>query len=224
MLGERPAVRIIHPGIDLDRFHPGARDEALYAELSGGVERPLVAIIGRIDVRKGVQVLIEAMTLVSGPAAEARVVVVGEAGTGPTEFADQLKIDALEQLGDRVLFTGRRSDVPSIMRAIDVLVMASVAEPFGLSALEAQACRTAVVGSNSGGLVEFVEHDVTGLLFEPMNATELARAIERIFDEPGHTAQMIDEAERRANPARGLEAQYDDLAQMYRDVAARTVR
>ena len=223
VLGERPAIRIIHPGIDLDRFHPGLRDESLYAELSGGVERPLVAIIGRIDVRKGVQVLIEAMTLVRGPGAESRVVVVGEAGTGPTEFADQLEVDALEQLGDRVLFTGRRSDVPDIMRAIDVLVMASVAEPFGLSALEAQACRAAVVGSNSGGLVEFVEHDVTGLLFEPMNATSLARAIERIFDEPDHTAQMIDEAERRANPARGLEAQYDDLAQMYRDVAARTV-
>ena len=44
-----------------------------------------------------------------------------------------------------------------IMRAVDVLVMASVAEPLGLSALEAQACCTAVVGSKSGGLVEFVE-------------------------------------------------------------------
>ena len=224
VLGDKPAVQIIHPAIDLDRFHPGPRDEVVFAELSDGVERPLIAIIGRIDVRKGIQVLIEAMTMATGKAADARVIVVGEAGTGPTEFADRLQLDAHEQLGDRVLFTGRRSDVPDIMRAVDVVVMASVAEPFGLSALEAQACRTAVVGSNSGGLVEFVEHDATGLLFEPMNATALARAIERIFDEPEHTSSMIDEAERRANPARGLEAQYDELAQMYRDVAARSVR
>lgn len=223
VLGDKPAVQIIHPAIDLGRFHPGPRDEELFTELSGGVDRPLVAIIGRIDVRKGVQVLVEAMTMVTGTAAHARLVVVGEAGTGPTEFADRLKIDAHDQLGDRVLFTGRRSDVPDIMRAIDVLVMASVAEPFGLSALEAQASRTAVVGSNSGGLVEFVEHDVTGLLVPPMDAEALARAIERVFDEPDHTARMIEEAERRANPARGLEAQYDELAQMYRDVASGTV-
>lgn len=223
VLGDKPKVRIIHPGIDLHRFHPAPRNEALYTELSGGVDRPLVAIIGRIDVRKGVQVLVDAMARVSGAAAKARLVVVGEAGTGPTEFAEQLKRDAAAKLGDRVLFTGRRSDVPDIMRAVDILVMASVAEPFGLSALEAQACRTAVVGTNSGGLIEFVEHEVTGLLVPPTQADPLARAIERIFDEPELRQAMLDEAERRANPARGLEAQFDELAQMYRDVANRNV-
>lgn len=223
VLGADVAVRVIHPGIDLHRFRPGDRDAAVYDELAGGVERPLVAIIGRIDVRKGVQVLVDAMTQLSGSAADARLVVVGEAGTGPTEFADELRRDATERLGDRVLFTGRRSDIPNVIRAVDIVVMASVAEPFGLSVLEAQACRTAVIGTNAGGLVEFVEHEVTGLLVPPMESEPMARAIERVLGDDQLRSSMIDEAERRANPARGLEAQYDELAQMYRDVAMRQV-
>jgi glycosyltransferase involved in cell wall biosynthesis len=184
----------------------------------------LVAIIGRIDVRKGIQVLVDAMTMTSGRAADARLIVVGEAGTGPTEFADELRRDAAARLDDRVLFTGRRSDIPDILRAVDVLVMASVAEPFGLSALEAQACRTPVVGTNAGGLVEFVEHEVTGLLVPPLAPEPLARALERVLGDDELRNRIIDEAERRTIPARGLEAQYDELAQMYRDVATRHVR
>lgn len=223
VLGPKARVRVIHPGIDLARFGPGSADPALRAELTGGVDRPLVAIIGRIDVRKGVQVLVEAMGQLTGPAARARLVVVGEAGTGPTTFADQLRRDADELLGDRVLFTGRRSDIPDIMKAVDVLVMASVAEPFGLSALEAQATRVPVIGTNAGGLVEFVEHEVTGLLVPPMEPAPLARAIERVLTDHELRDAMVDEAERRANPDRGLESQYDLLAQMYRDVADRAV-
>ena len=149
--------------------------------------------------------------------------MVGESGTGPTDFADELRRDAAERLGDRVLFTGRRSDIPDIMRAVDVVVMASVAEPFGLSALEAMACGTPVIGTAAGGLVEFVEHEVTGLLVPPLESEPIARAIERVLGDDELRNRMILEAERRAVPARGLEAQYDELAQMYRDVTTRSV-
>lgn len=223
VLGRSARVRVIHPGIDLCRFRPAPADPALRAELSGGCDRPLVAIIGRIDVRKGVQVLVDAMAQLTGASSSARLVVVGEAGTGPTDFADQLRRDASELLGDRVLFAGRRSDIPDVIRAVDLVVMASFAEPFGLSALEAQACGTPVIGTDAGGLVEFVEHEVTGLLVPPKESAPLARAIERVFDEPSLTAAMVAEAQRRANPARGLEAQYDDLATMYRDVVEGSV-
>lgn len=217
-------VQIIHPAIDLHRFRVAPRDDALRAELQGGQDRPLVAIIGRIDVRKGVQVLVDAMACATGPAAKARLVVVGESGTGPTEFADALRRDATELLGDRVLFTGRRNDVPDILRAVDVLVVASVAEPFGLTALEAQACKTPVIGTNAGGLVEFVEHETTGLLVPSFDVDALSAAVDRVLADDELRERMVDEAERRANPARGLEAQYDELATMYRDVAATGAR
>jgi glycosyltransferase involved in cell wall biosynthesis len=163
------------------------------------------------------------MARLGGEFSSARLVVVGEKGTDTTDYAEHLRRQADETLGERVRFVGRRSDIPEIMRALDVLVVAAVAEPFGLTALEAQASRTPVIGTDAGGLPEFVEHDVSGLLVPPLDAEALARAIERMLGDEALRNRIVDEAERRANPARGLEAQYDELARMYRDVAARNV-
>ncbi|MEM9562768.1 MAG: glycosyltransferase family 4 protein [Actinomycetota bacterium] len=222
VLAPRTAITVIHPGVDLNRFHPAPRNEALRQELTGGVDRPLVAILGRIDVRKGVQTLVEAMSLAGGAAGDARLIVVGEAGTGPAEFADELRANAAELLGDRVLFTGRRSDIPDIVRAVDVVVNASVAEPFGLSVLEGQACDVPVIATRAGGVVEFVEHEVTGLLVPPLEAEPMARAIERVLTDRQLVEQMTAKALANANPARGLEAQYDEIAHMYRSLAGST--
>ena len=215
------AVEIIHPGIDLDRFHPGAPPAGLREELSGGVERTLVGIVGRLDFRKGAHVLVEAMAQLPDRLANTRLVVVGDVGTGPPEYTAELRVNAEEALGDRVVFVGRRNDVPDIMRALDVLVVASASEPFGLTALEAQASRTPVIGTRAGGLPEFVEHEETGLLVTPFDAADLAGALERLLTDDALRERLIDEAEKRANPHRGLEAQCDALAQMYRTVAGR---
>lgn len=218
-VGDGPAVEIIHPGIDLARFGPGEADRALRRELGDDPETPLVAVIGRLDAKKGVHVLVDAMSQLAGPHADARLIVVGEHGTGPRDYADRLRVDATAALGDRVRFLGRRSDIPDILRSIDLLVVASEAEPFGLTALEAQACRTPVIGTDAGGLPEFVEHEVTGLLVPPGDAPAMARAIERMLDDDELRTRVVDEAERRANPARGIPAQLDQIADMYRSVA-----
>jgi glycosyltransferase involved in cell wall biosynthesis len=223
VLGSVGPVRIIHPGIDLDRFHPGAPSSSLRAELAGDSRCRLVGVVGRLDEGKGIHVLVDAMARLDEEFAAARLVVVGDKGTDTTDYADQLRRRAHEVLGERVRFVGRRDDVPEIMRALDVLVVAAVAEPFGLTALEAQASRTPVIGTDAGGLPEFVEDGVSGLLVPPLDADRLARAIERMLGDETLRNRVVDEAERRANPARGLEAQYDELSRMYRDVASRSV-
>jgi len=212
-------VEIIQPGIDLARFHPGPASESLRRELTGGADRRLVGIVGRLDRRKGVHVLVDAMAKLPDDLRDTRLVVVGDAGTGPPEYATELRSTAREVLGDRVVFTGRRDDVPDIMRVLDVLVVASESEPFGLTALEAQASRTPVIGTRSGGLPEFVVDGETGLLVPPLDAGALAEALERLFADDELRARVVDEAERRANPDRGLAAQYDALADMYRRVS-----
>jgi glycosyltransferase involved in cell wall biosynthesis len=224
VLGARPTAQIIHPGIDLERFRPGPASSGLRAELCAHPEAPLVGIACRLDVRKGVQILVDAMTRLKGCAGRAQLVVVGDVGTGPAEFAERLRRESNEALGDRVRFVGRRSDMADIMRAIDVLVVASESEPFGLTALEAQASGTPVIGTDAGGLPEFVEHEVSGLLVPPFAPEPLARAIERVLAGGSTIEAMVAEAERRARPSRGLDAQYDQIAEMYRDVAARSVR
>ncbi len=210
---------IVHPGIDLDRFSPEPDEAELRAELGGSPDVPLVAIIGRLDVRKGVQILVDALDQAEGAARTARLIVVGDAGTGPTEFSEALKADATGRLGDRVSFLGRRSDIPAIIRAVDVVVNASKAEPFGLTMLEAQACGTPVIGTDAGGIPEFVIDGETGLLVPPFDAAALSEALDRLLGDPGLGAKLATEAEHRARPARGLEAQYDELAGIYRGLA-----
>ena len=222
VVGDRAAVWVIQPGIDLHRFAPGAPEPGLREQLTSDPSAPLVAIIGRLDVRKGIQILLEAMARLQGPAAAAHLVVVGDAGTGPPEFAAELRRTGEALLGERVRFVGRRSDIPQILRSVDVMVNASKAEPFGLTVLEAQACGTAVIGTDAGGIPEFVEHGVTGLLVPPFEVEPMAAALERVLGDAALVEAMTAEALRRAHPARGVEAQYDELASMYRSVAAGT--
>ena len=81
---------------------------------------------------------------------------------------------------DRILLAGFRLDVPAVMRGLDVLVLASDAEPCGRVLLEAMASGTAIVATNTGGTPELVRDGKEGLLVPPRDASALADAIERL--------------------------------------------
>jgi glycosyltransferase involved in cell wall biosynthesis len=81
----------------------------------------------------------------------------------------------------RVLFPGRVDNVEDYLRASDVFVFPSVFEALGISLVEAAACGLPCVGSRTGGIVDVIEHEHTGLLFAPGEADELAKALERVL-------------------------------------------
>ncbi len=219
VLGSGPRVEVVHPGVDLDRFAPGVRDAAVRAALGAGDDTLLVGIVGRIDPRKGVQVLVEAMARAQGAARDAHLVVVGDAGTGDPAFAAEVRAGAARRLGDRVTFTGKRSDIPAVIRCLDVLVNASVAEPFGLTLLEAQASGVPVVATDAGGPPEFVVDGRTGLLVPPFEPDALAAALDRLLADADLRGGLAAAALAAARPARGLVAQWDRLAAIYRSAA-----
>ena len=78
---------------------------------------------------------------------------------------------------DRIRFVGYRRDVPAVMRGLDVLVLASDAEPCGRVLFEAMASGTAIVATNSGGTPEIVRDGREGRLVPPRDPAALARAI-----------------------------------------------
>jgi glycosyltransferase involved in cell wall biosynthesis len=95
--------------------------------------------------------------------------------------------DALEQrasanrVAHRVVFTGRRDDVPAVTAALDVAVLPSHREAQGLSILEAMALSRPVVASDVGGIPEMIEDGVTGLLVPHDQPEALAAAIVRLL-------------------------------------------
>ena len=111
------------------------------------------------------------------PCPDAYLLIVGEGSR-----RDALEAQARElRIAHRVVFTGRRDDVPAVTAALDVAVLPSYREAQGLTILEAMALSRPVVASNVGGIPEMVEDGVTGLLVPPHDAEALAAAIVRLL-------------------------------------------
>jgi D-inositol-3-phosphate glycosyltransferase len=212
---------VVHQAVNLQRFSPGPVDQTIRRLLTDDPDGFLVGIVGRIDPMKGVDVLIRAMALLAGRAASARLVVVGSPGLDAGEYEDAVKKDAERLLGQRVRFVGPRSDVPQVLRALDVLVNASAAEPFGLIVLEAQACGVPVVAPSSGGIPDFVTDGDNGLLVPPGDPASLARALESLLSDASLRERLGRRGRETAVAKHGLDLRVARLAQIYRTAARR---
>jgi D-inositol-3-phosphate glycosyltransferase len=217
--GHAPRVRVVPHAVDLDAFSPGPADPAVRAALTDDPEGLLVGIVGRIDPMKGVDVLVRAMARLTGPATAARLVVVGSPGKDAGGYEQAVREEAVRLLGPRARFVGRMAAVPSVLRALDVLVNASEAEPFGLSVLEAQASGVPVVAPSSGGIPDFVTDDDNGLLFPPGNDAALAAALERLLGDPALRERLGRRARETAEAGHSPARRAATLATIYRAAA-----
>lgn len=94
-------------------------------------------------------------------------------------------------LDGRVGFTGFVDDAPAAMRALDVVVHASVQpEPFGLVIAEAMACGRAVMVSRAGGAAEIITPGEDALVHEPGSAESLAAGLGELVRDPGLRARL----------------------------------
>ena len=106
-----------------------------------------------------------------------KLVIVGD-GELRGNLERQAKDLGLENI---VKFLGSRRDIDSILNAIDIFVLASTFEPFGIAIIEAMSMEKAVVGSASGGITEIIEDGVNGFLFTPKDSKHLAKIIDRLI-------------------------------------------
>jgi glycosyltransferase involved in cell wall biosynthesis len=176
--GRRGApVELIPNGVDLERYETQAPSRTLDTEFGLTAGAPLVGVIARLEPEKGHPTLIDAWPPVLRESPQARLLVIGE-GSLREALEDQAR--RLGILGS-VIFTGRRDDVPAVIAALDVAVLPSYREAQGVSLLEAMALAKPIVASRVGGIPEFVEDGVTGLLVEPRDPAALAGAIVRVL-------------------------------------------
>jgi glycosyltransferase involved in cell wall biosynthesis len=170
-------VRVIPPGVDLDRFTPGDRAAARRA-LGISAEVPLALTVRRLVPRMGVHVLLEAWARAGGQA------LLAIAGDGPERAALERRTVALD-ITNRVRFVGRLADeeLVSWYRAADVAVVPSTAlEGFGLVLLESLACGTPVLASDAGGLPEALAGLDPSLVVRSGDAAALADRLRGAFD------------------------------------------
>lgn len=173
---------IIYDGVNLIKYDPlSIGTNGVRQELGLVDAYPVIGIIGQIIDWKGQKEFLQAAAKIVTVFPKAKFLIVGEAlfRKNLTLRYKQELVDLATQSGisERVVFTGFRDDIPEIIAALDILVLASWSEPLGIVQLEAMAMKKPVVATNMGGATEVVEDGVTGVLVPPKDPGAIADAI-----------------------------------------------
>lgn len=167
---------------------------------------------GRLVEHKGVNTLLQAMKLVRG----SHLYI---AGRGELEAALRAEVDQ-EKLTN-VTFLGH-VETPALItllqKAAFMVAPSEWYENYALSILEAFACGTPVIGSQIGGIPEQVVDGVTGLLFEPGNAQQLAAKIQTLIDNPNWAIQLGRNARQQVERVNHPQSHNEQLVSIYQNL------
>jgi D-inositol-3-phosphate glycosyltransferase len=180
-------IEIVPPGVDHEVFAPGTeldRKEARVAlDLDG---RPALLFVGRIQPLKGADLAVRTLAALDRDDA-VLLVVGGPSGPGGAAELERLH-DLVRSLGlvDRVRFVPPQPHerLATFYRAVDVCLVPSRSESFGLVALEAAACGTPVVAAGVGGLRSLVDDGGTGFLVDGRDPYDYAGPVSSLLDDP----------------------------------------
>jgi glycosyltransferase involved in cell wall biosynthesis len=212
--GVKPERAVAIPaGVNLAEFAGAADGEAVRARL--GLSRPVIGSVAMFRGSKGHASLLDAFATVHARHPSARLLLVGDG-------IRRAWVEGLAKergLGEAVLFTGFRSDVPDLLRAMDCFVLASTrTEGVPGSLLQAFAAGVPAVASAIGGIPEVIADGKTGLLVEPDDPAALASAIDAVIAEPaaaaaraGAARALVEERFSHVAAVTRLLALYDDV-------------
>ena len=173
----RDQIEVIYPGIDAKGYTPQPGSRASH---------PTFAYVGRLKKYKGVHYVIRAFAAMQHREATLEIAGAGDYSPRLEALANSL------DLGDRVRFLGRISEGEklTLLRRAWALVFASPKEGWGITNLEAAACATPVVASNSPGIRESVRDGETGYLVPHGNVAAMAAALDRVAASPSLVEQL----------------------------------
>ncbi len=191
-------ISVLPNAVDLRRFHPGLRSEALRQEFLRAPDELLLGVVSRVDKGKGLLEAVEAVGLLKARGLRFRMLIVGRETIGEEGMAKILS-DEIARLGlsQHVFVVGHRPDIGAVMASLDLLVMPSPSETFGRVLIEAMASRTAIVASSGGGVPDIIRDGVDGLLVN-LSPESLAGAMERCMLDAGLRERLTAEGLRAA--------------------------
>lgn len=141
------------------------------------------------------------------------------AGEGPLRSRIEMEIKKLS-IEDRVILLGHRSDVPKIMKSIDIYVSSSWSEGLGTSVLEALALKKPVVATDAGGVSEMVINKVTGILVPSRDPEELADGILYVIEHPEEAIHFANEGRKHVENNFSVDRMIEETLQVYKELTA----
>lgn len=190
-------VGLIYNGVDLDRFERRDQRKATRTSLGLGEQDLVVIAVANLIPYKGHEDLLRGLALVQNtiPSPWTLLCVGRDDGIG----ADLKKLSCELGIGPNVRFLGSRADVPDLLGAADLSVLASSAnEGFSNAVLESMAAGLPMVVTDVGGNAEAVVDGTTGYVVPPNNPAALGNAVETIARDHGLAQNMGSAARARA--------------------------
>lgn len=171
-------IEVIYNGIEAEPFmQPGARN--FRAEWRVKPDELVLGFVGQLDERKGIRVLLAAFQRIKREWPLARLVFAGQ---GPLR---ELIVSEIEKQswGEAVLLIGFVDDVVGVMQALDILLLPSYWEGFGIVLIEAMAAGKPVISTDTSSMPEIIVDGQTGFVVPPGDAEALAaRALHLLRD------------------------------------------
>mgnify|MGYP001474804760 CR=1 FL=1 len=195
-IGKPEDYVVIRSGIELDRFgHPQCPREETRAAWGIPLEAPVVGTVTRLSPQKGPLDFVRAAHLIAQTRPEVRFMMVGD---GPLRPQVEELVKELG-LGERLVLTGLRRDVPELLAAFDLFVLSSLWEGLPRVVPQAMASGLPVVATAIDGSAEAVVDGVNGFLTPPGDPQAIATTVLRLLGNPAQMRQMGQTGQKRAS-------------------------
>lgn len=212
----RARLSTIPTGVDVQRFDPAHYQPRLREELGLPASGPLIGTVAILRMKKGYQDLIAAVPRVLAAQADAHFVFAGD---GPQRQNIEAAL-ATAGLGGRVHLLGLRSDIPQVLRSLDLFVLPTHQEALGTSYIEAQAMGLPVIGTRVGGVPDTMIEGETGLLVPAQDPPALAEAILALAGDPERRRRMGEAGRRWVLAEYTVEKMAERMLALYQRVLA----
>ena len=189
-------IALIPNGIPLDEFRKTDKESGRSERKEFGISDndTVIGIVGMLHINKGHRYFIEAAHAVVRQNSKTKFMIIGD---GDLRQALEQQVTKLG-LEDHVLFTGHQADMPKMLQALDIFVMASISETWGTSLVEAMAAGKAVITSDSGGPSEIIKDGLTGLIVPVKDPEAIAEKIMYLIDNPAQMLSLSENARKES--------------------------
>jgi glycosyltransferase involved in cell wall biosynthesis len=218
-LGTKQEKCVLVPrGVDINLFCPATEKSVMDRNRGGG---PVILCVRHLVAKNGIEYLINAARIVVDEWPEAKFVFCGREEPSYRHEL-QKRVVALE-LESHVSFTGfvPHRELVNYFRICDLTVIPSVIEAAGNVILEAMACAKPVIGSNVGGIPDYISDGETGFLVESMNPRALAERILQLLNDQGLTMRMGAAGRKRVEDQYRFDMMISKIVAIYESVTDR---
>lgn len=195
---------------------PASSGAAVRASLGIAADAPIVLTVSVLRAQKALDVLVAAADLLRKRVPSIQVLIAG--GGDEEERLRQLIHE--RGLDGTVRLIGRRSDVPELLEAADVLVSTSDFEGSPLAVMEYMAAGKAIVATRVGGVPDLIADGVHGLLVEPRDPPAFANAVTSLLEDPARARSLGSAAKLRQREEFTLDAMVRTLSDLYCELLA----